>query len=176
MSRTNPFKKKRHQADKTLLIFGEGLGEEMFLKHLKKVYCCNTNVAVKIVKGKGGNAQNIVIDAYKTPGDFNRRIVLLDNDKSKSEMAEARKEAKNRNIELIENTPCLEFLLLSILGFKSDPTNSSNCKKEFESKFIDKTKRSEPKEYDKIFTKQVLEVKRKSNDTLNKIINIMEGK
>lgn len=176
MSRTNPFKRKRRQANKTLLILGEGMGEEMFLKHLKKLYCCNTNVAIKIIKGKGGDAQNIIIDADKIPGDFDKKIVILDNDKPKHEMASARKEAKSKNIELIENTPCLEFLLLSILDAKADKTNSSNCKKQFENNFINKTKRAEPHEYGKLFTKKLLEEKRKSIDALDKILTIMEGK
>ena len=37
MSRTNPYKKKRRHANKTLLIFGEGMNEEVFLKHLGTV-------------------------------------------------------------------------------------------------------------------------------------------
>jgi len=39
------------------------------------------------------------------PGAFDRKIVVLDNDKTKMEMVKAKQEAKNRSIELIENTP-----------------------------------------------------------------------
>jgi len=44
MSRTNPYKKKRHVAERTLLVFGEGLSEEILLKHLKSLYSYNSNV------------------------------------------------------------------------------------------------------------------------------------
>lgn len=176
MSRTNPFKKKRRQASKTLLVFGEGFGEEMFLKHLKSLYSYKSNVAITVKKGKGGDAQNIVIDADRTPGAFDRKIVVLDNDKAKVEMTKARQEAKNRGIELIENTPCLESLLVSILDKKPNSKNSTWCKGEFESKYIEKKKRGESSEYIKLFPKKLLDGQRSKIPELDKLISIMEGK
>ena len=176
MSRTNPYKKKKRQASKTLLVFGEGFDEEMFLKHLKSLYSYKSNVAITIKKGKGGDAKNIVIDADKTPGAFDRKIVILDNDKTKTEMTKARQEAKNRNIELIENTPCLEHLLVSILDKKPSGKNSDWCKGEFESKYLSKKKRGELSEYIKLFPKKLLDIKRLKISELNKLILIMEGK
>jgi len=176
MSRTNPYKKKKRQASKTLLVFGEGFNEEMFLKHLKSLYSYKSNVAITIKKGKGGDAKNIVIDADKTPGAFDRKIVILDNDKTKTEMTKARQEAKNRNIELIENTPCLEYLLVSILDKKTSGKNSDWCKGEFESKYLSKKKRREPNEYIKLFPKKLLDIKRLKILELDKLILIMEGK
>ncbi|NCB20873.1 MAG: hypothetical protein EOM88_03045 [Clostridia bacterium] len=84
MSRTNPDKKKRRTANRTLLFFGEGMNEAIFLKHLRKMYCGDVNLAITIKKGKGGDLVNIVLDVNKVPGAFDRRIVLLDNDKSKN--------------------------------------------------------------------------------------------
>jgi hypothetical protein len=176
MSRTNPLKKKKRQANKTLLVFGEGYDEEMFLKHLKSIYSYKSNVAISVKKGKGGDAQNIVIDADKMIGAYDRKVVVLDNDKAKAEMVKARQEAENRNIELIENTPCLEHLLISILDKKMTGKNSAWCKSEFESKYIDKKKRGEPNEYVKLFPKKLLEARRLKIIELNKLILIMEGK
>ncbi|MCD4694225.1 hypothetical protein K8R62_02600, partial [bacterium] len=150
MSRTNPYKIKRRHANKTLLIFGEGMNEQMFLKHLKKLYCCDTNVAITVKKGRGGNSANIVIDASRVPGGFDRRVVVLDNDKPKGEIEKARSIAKSKGIELIENTPCLEHLLLSILDSSKASDNSSKCKKIFESEYINKRQRKEAYEYDNI--------------------------
>ncbi len=175
MSRTNPYKRKQRQANRTLLIFGEGMNEEMFLKHLHKLYCLDTNVAVRIKKGKGGDPVSIVLDADRVPGRFDRRIVLLDNDKAKSKIERARKTARDRGIELIENTPCLEYLFLSILDSAKD-INSAECKKIFEAKYINKKKRRELCEYNKIFPKELLNKKRKTVKTLDYIIKIMEGK
>ncbi|HEY4503743.1 MAG TPA: RloB domain-containing protein [Candidatus Paceibacterota bacterium] len=134
MSRTNPFKKKRRAASRTLLVFGEGMCEEMFLKHIKSLYSYIANIAVTVRKGKGGTAFDVVIDSDKIPGDFDKKVVVLDNDKSTEEMQQARKEANNRGIILIENTPCIEALLLSILesGTEFSSKTSAWCKKEFE--------------------------------------------
>ena len=176
MSRTNPYKKKKRQANKTLLAFGEGMNEEIFLKHLRKLYCCNTNVAITVKKGRGGDAENIVLDASKVPGGFNRIVVVLDNDKPKKEIQKARAMAKEKEIELIENTPCLEHLLLLILESKNISTESKKCKKVFEDEYIEKRLRRESYKYDKYFTKEMLEEKRKTIKMLNSVINIMEGK
>lgn len=176
MSRTNPYKLKRRAAQKTLLIYGEGLSEEMFIKHLRSIYAYNSNVAVTVRKGKGGTADRIVIDAGNA-GDYDRKVVLLDNDKGAKEMAAARAEAKKRGIELIENCPCLEATLLSILNkgasYKDKP--SSWCKGQFESNYIEKKKRSEPSEYVKIFPKTLLETHRKKVVILGRIIAVLEG-
>lgn len=176
MSRTNPYKKKRRQANKTLLVFGEGLSEETFLKHLKSLYSYNSNAAITVKKGKGGDPQSIIIEADKTPGAFDRKIVVLDNDKTRAEMTKARQEAKNRGIELFENTPCLEFLLLLILGKQPSGSDSNWCKNDFESKYLEKKKRGEPSEYAKLFPKKLLDAKRSKISELNRLILIMEGK
>jgi len=176
MSRTNPYKKKRCQANKTLLVFGEGLGEGMFLKHLKSLYSYKSGVAITVKGGRGGSAHNIVIDADKVPGAFGRKIVVLDNDKTKAEMTNSRQEAENRSIELIENTPCLESLLLTILDKKPAGKSSDWCKSEFEAKYLERKKRGEPDEYEKLFPKKLLETKRSDISELNKLILVMEGK
>jgi len=176
MSRTNPQKKKRRSASSPLLFFGEGMSEKMFLNLLKKYYSFNSGVAVNIKKGKGGCAYNIVIDADKVVGAFDRKIVILDNDKPKKEMEKAKIEAKNRNIEIIENTPCLEFLLISILDKEPIGKDSKWCKKHFEDNYIEKKKRREPKEYEKLFSKDLLEKKKVKIKQLKIIILVMQGK
>lgn len=175
MSRSNPLKKKKRQANKTLLVLGEGLGEEMFLKHLKSLYYV-VGVAITIRKGKGGTPNDVVTSAYKTPGAFDRKIVIIDNDKSRTEMQKARTEAKRRGIELFENTPCLEGLLLIVLDKKIEGHNSEWCKNKFESEYIDKKKRVEPVEYIKLFPKKLLDDKRNKIKELSNLISIMEGK
>lgn len=178
MSRTNPYKKKRRAASQTLLMYGEGLSEEIFLKHLKRLYAYNSNIAVTIRKGKGGDAMSVVIDAANAPGAFDRKIVVLDNDKGDAEMTKARQEAKKRSIILFENTPCLEAILLLVLndGGTFENKTSDWCKKKFESKYIDKKKRTEPSEYEKKFPKTLLDKRRLKIVGLNQLILFMEGK
>lgn len=178
MSRTDPYKKKRRSTKSTLLMFGEGLYEEIFLKHLKSIYSRNSGVSIIIRNGKGGNAIDIVINAGREPGDFDQRIVVLDNDKDQNEMELARAKAKQKGIELLENSPCLEAMLLSVLknGVSFSVKQSDWYKNEFESNYLDKQKRTDIQEYEKIFPKHLLDERRKQITELNKLISLMEGK
>lgn len=177
MSRTNPYKKKRRSAKRTLLMYGEGLGEEMFLKHLRSLYAYNSGVSVTIRNGKGGNPKSIIVNAVNEPGDFERRIVILDNDKGKKEMKQAHDEAKKSGVELLENSPCLEATLLTILRPKQSfsAKKSAWCKSEFESNYMDKKKRTELEEYKKVFSKQILDNQKDKISELKTLINLMQG-
>lgn len=175
MSRANPYKKKRRSANKTILIYTEGLNEEIVLKYLRGLYSRNKDVAITIRRGKGGTADGLVVQANKTQGAFDRRIVVLDNDKSKSEMQKARQEAEKRKIELFEHTPCLESVLLSILhkGQSFKNKSSSWCKQEFESRYLDRKKRGELDEYVKLFPKSLLDRQSSKISELKKLISLM---
>ena len=177
MSRSNPFKKKRRAASKTLLVYGEGLGEEMFLKHLKRLYAYGSNTAVTIRNGRGGDAASIVINADNEPGGFNKKVVVLDNDKRPEEMNRARQEAQTRGIELFENNPCLEAMLLVVLnGGQSYKTKGSGwCKNQFQSQHIGKKKRSDTREYERVFPKSLLDAKRSQVAELDTLISLITG-
>lgn len=177
MSRTNPYKKKQRFAKRTILIYGEGFNEEMFLKHLRSLYSYNNDIAVTIRKGTGGTADRIVINAGRIPGAFDKKVVVLDNDKPDLEMAKAREDARNKNIELIENSPCLEASLLSILhnGKSFAGKDSSWCKSEFESKYIVKKKRDDSNEYIKIFPQALLDAHCPKVAEIKKLISFMKG-
>jgi len=137
----------------------------------------NSGIAVTIKKGKGGTPEGIVKSAINYSGSFDRKIVVVDNDKSKKEMEKARSKAKEYNIVLIENTPCLEALLLNILENKDFVAKQSSwCKREFEKKYIAKKQRVEMRRYEKLFSKTILEGQRKKVDILNQLIMAMEGK
>lgn len=176
MSRTNPYKKKRRSASRTVLMYGEGLHEEVFLKYLKGLYSRDSGVGVKIRNGKGGTPMNIVINAVNEPGAFDRRIVILDNDKSEQEMNSARKGAQQKGVELLENSPCLEAILLAILrtGKTFSKKTSAWCKSEFESNYLDNKKRTEIGEYGKFFPKTTLDTQRVNIPELDILIALME--
>ncbi|MBU0978527.1 MAG: hypothetical protein ABIJ03_01595 [Patescibacteria group bacterium] len=177
MSRTNPYKRKRRSASKFVLIYGEGLDEEVFLKHLKSLYSKNKNIAITIRKGKGGSAFDLVINAYKSYGAFSRKVVVLDNDRGVAEMRKAKTEAKKRRVELYEHIPCLESVLLSILVDGKNFRNKSSkwCKQEFESKHLNRKKRNEFKEYIKLMPKKLLDKQSVKIPELIKLISLMKG-
>lgn len=74
MSRSNPDKKKRRAAKKTILVYGEGMAEKVFLEYLRMLYSRNSGTAVTIRKGKGGSARDIVNNACNFPGAFDHGV------------------------------------------------------------------------------------------------------
>lgn len=177
MSRTNPYKKKKRFAKQTLLIFCEGLEDCVFLKHVRALYSYDQNISCKIIAGKGGNARSIVVEASKVPGDYTKRIVVLDNDKTLTEMQSARDQSTALGILLIENTRCLESLFLTILRDKQDflQKTSSWCKKEFETAYIHRKKRDDRTLYMEIFPKAFMDRRRKKVPGLDILIRLFES-
>ena len=177
MSRTNPSKRKIRYAKKTAFFYCEGRSEKAFLRHIKSIYNRNSGVAVTIDQNGGGDPDDIVGTAIKIisgrSDDYS--CVMLDSDKTLNPTI--RRDAKSKDILLMENNPCLEAFLMSILEGKSFSLESSSwCKREFEKKYIGKSKRSDKRSYEKIFPKKLLNKKRKEIEVLDKIIGIMEGK
>lgn len=171
-------KKQTRKAKRTIIFYVEGSTEEAFLKYLRRIYARNSGVAVTIRNGQGGSADGIVQRAICYPGGFDRRVTVLDNDKSKNEMAKARALAKIGEVEIVENCPCLEALLLRILsgGKILADANSRYYKKEFEKKHICENKRCDIDEYAKIFPKTLLDGSRKKVKELGRIVGLMENR
>ncbi len=94
MSRSNPLKSKKRKENKTILFYGEGLTEEVFLKYLRSLYAYNTGVKVTVRNNRGGDPVSMVANASNEPGFFSRKIVVLDNDKK--EIKQARIEAERK--------------------------------------------------------------------------------
>lgn len=91
-------------------------------------------------------------------------------------MKKARQEAKRKDLELFENKPCLESLFLKILGNKTSTKDSNWCKREFETKYIDKKKRRDVNDYQKLFSKDLLDDRRKQIPELERLLRVIEAK
>lgn len=161
---------KKRIIKKTTLFFGEGLLDSLFLKYLKSIYT-SEKINITIRGGRGGDAKKIVKDCIKVFGDFNKRAVLLDNDKPVKEVLGARKIAEDNNIIVIENTPCLEALFLSILDKDYENKNTKWFKKEFE-KYHKKEIQSFY-DFNKIFPKEIIEEKKEKISNLKLIIETL---
>jgi hypothetical protein len=165
-------------ANKTLLLYGEGLNEQVFLNYLKGLYSYGNNIAVTVRRGKGGSARDIVADSARVPFDYDKRVTLLDNDKDETEMKEARVESENRHIELLESVPCLEALLLSILEPTKNRKNysSGDCKKYFQNEYLNGNRTITDIDCKRLFPKLVLNQERSTILQLDRIIANLEGK
>lgn len=101
---------------RTLLIVGEGLAEEVFLRHLKRVYVerGHKTITVKNAKGKGGGHVLAYTAGQRKAADYDQVAALLDTDADWND--ERRALAQRQRIHVFEATPCLEALLLDIAG------------------------------------------------------------
>ncbi len=126
-------------------------------------------------KGRGGSTFGLVEDAARLEG-FDRRLVKLDNDRNPKEMAKAKAIAEKRGITLAITTPCLEGLLLAILQIGKDFSSwsSERCKREFETKYIPKDKRTTPEAYPRHLTKAKIDAARAQLQELNELLSFIE--
>ncbi len=150
--------------------------ESIFLKYLRSLYSSDSGVSITIRAGRGGGVKSIVIDAAKEFAQLDYRVVVVDCDRGSKEMNLARKEAKWKGIEIIENCPCLEATLLAILnhGKKYEDKSSAWCKKEFY-KYMDGKKCTDISSYSKVFPKKLLDIERINVWELDRLISLMEG-
>lgn len=174
MSRSDPYKKKRRVAKETYLLCGEGRRDLIFLRHIKNLYSRENDLRITIVNANGGSIPTIINYVRRLLGGFSKRIVMLDIDKSEEEIQKGRKIANDNGIILIENSPCLEMLFLLILDIKCSNLNSQQCKSKFEKETLaDKDENIE--QFNKMFPKKILDIKRVQIDNLDKIIRLIEN-
>ena len=119
-------KTMRRSISKTLLLVGEGHAEKAFLSHLKSLFS-NGAFKVSIVTAGGKGPEHVITHAIscKRCDGYDFVIVLLDTDlpwPKKHIQA-----ALGAGINLIGSEPCLEGLLLDILGREKADTNRG-CK------------------------------------------------
>ncbi|MDA1354430.1 MAG: hypothetical protein O3A01_08225 [bacterium] len=120
----------------------------------------------------------MVKKAIHSPGDFDKKLVIIDGDKPFKQ----KQILKNSKIELLILSPCLESILLTIFSPKTKVSNTisaENCKKKFQKDTLKTTTKASCHDYEKFFknktTKSLLEKARKTHPVLNRIISIMAG-
>lgn len=125
----------RVRARTAVLAVGEGKAELVLLRHLKMLYLprgCGISLRVQGGFGKGGRGVIDYAERIGTGADFDRRIVLLDNDSHWDDEQRAR--AVQAGFDVVESAPCLEAWLLSIHGERR-VRDSRQCKREFARRF-----------------------------------------
>jgi hypothetical protein len=165
---------KRRVLKKTMIFVGEGEAEKAFISHLRSLYCVGgLRVTPKSAGGKGPN--NVLNDAIctltKTGCDF--VATLLDTDIPWP--PELVKEANAKGVHVIGSKPCLEGLLLKILGKSLPrPATSDACKKRMHS--LLSGKETDKSSYEELFTKSVLDESAKKVPELKLMIDLLSGK
>ena len=152
----------------TVLLICEGKTERAFLKHLQSLYIFRgCGVAVTIISADGKGPEYIVNYTIRRSHRIvsDRILTLLDTDIPIT--AEVRKKAAQRNIQLIESSPCFEGLLLKILNERI-PATSKQCKQSCKKYFPSPLTKQE--NYQNL-TRTLLEKRRKNIPELARLLD-----
>ena len=160
---------------KSALFLGEGADEEMFLRCIKNNYR-STNKNIIPIDGHGGSPIDVVKDLIKNElfDPNGKQYILMDHDRSKEEIELAEHEIKKHpSIRVvIYSRKCFDEELLKILRPKDMKKNKSKSSQELKS--ILRTICKTSKDYERLFTKKVLDQARKNSKWLDSIIKIFE--
>ncbi|MEI7463086.1 MAG: hypothetical protein WCK03_01665 [Candidatus Taylorbacteria bacterium] len=106
----------------------EGESDEVFLKHLNILFGRDSGSRLT-VKSPHGNGDAVLKTAIESFEAFDRRVALYDNDRPPQE--KHLKAAHRKKIQILTCSPCIEGLLLEILGEKPS-SSSAECKRRLE--------------------------------------------
>lgn len=164
----------------TALVYCEGAHDLAFVRHIRKLYSSKSATMTKFKdrQGGGGAATSLMNELKRTPGDFDRYLLKVDDDRNQNEHQEAVRMAEGMgNTEICWSNPSLDALLLSILNPGTDYSRrqSNTCKSEFERNYIPHDKRTNPTAYDTLFTIEVIEEARQRIPELNQLVNFFEA-
>lgn len=162
-------RKARKPVLHTVLIVGEGLTEEAFLRHLKSLYVtrgCGVGLKIRNAHGKGpGHVVDFAI-RQRNNAAYDRVIALLDTDDPWPDKTV--KWAKQKKIVLIGSTPCIEGLLLRILD-QPVPKQSADCKQRITN--LINGRLIIPDSYSTLITHEILETRRVQISELDDLLN-----
>jgi len=120
---------KRRSVARTVLLVGEGATEQAFLQYIKSLYIsrgCGVGVTIRNAHGKGPDHVVDYAIRQRRNAAYDRMVVLLDTDLPMS--VPVSKRARSQKVRVIGSTPCIEGLLLKIMG-EHVPATSAECKK-----------------------------------------------
>ena len=159
--------------ERTLLLVGEGAHEVAFLRHVKNIFAprgCGLGITIKNARGKGAlhvinwtvkQIQNAAYDACAT---------LLDTDTDFTPVVV--KIANDHEIQLLKSEPCLETMLLQMLGIKKIAHGRDKLKDQI-LPFVN----GDPtisEHYAQHFTKELLIKARKKHPTIDELLRLFE--
>lgn len=160
------------KAQRTLLIVGEGRHEEAFLNHLKSLYVtrgCGLSVTIKNARGKG--ALHVIDWTARQSANIDYDVVaaLLDTDTDWNE--QTAKLAKTKKIQVLKSEPCLEVMLLRLIGKAA--TGDANALKSQFAPFVnnDATKWSN---YTLYFNEACLQIGREKEPTIDALLKLLD--
>lgn len=169
---------------RTVLIVVEGENDHSFLAYLKRLYLNPDKTRLSLSNAYGGSATNLVMKCIRIALDkeFSEKFVLMDADfalHNPTDFNKAKNMAQKREhqIKIIESAPCcLECLLLELLDKK--PKYIKDCQdcKSLLKKTLNRDDETclTVQDFERYFPKKLLDSKRESINTLNRLIHLIE--
>lgn len=164
-------KRIRH-VRRALLIVGEGKAEEVFLKHICRMYARgDNNLQVKIKNANGKGALHVVNYTIRQMeyANFDLAASLFDADVDWNASTQAL--ANERGVITLPSDPCLEATLLKICN-REKHADSARQKREFERIF--KGNAHDSRIITNHFGKNVLEEARNRMEILDQLVKLIE--
>ncbi|MFC2149242.1 RloB domain-containing protein [Candidatus Auribacterota bacterium] len=167
-------------AKKTILMVGEGPTEKAFLQYIKELFISReADHSVKVHSGSGGSPRSVIHKTIRLRNNsaYDKCFVLLDADITLETDSKQKTQMKRKpRVEILRATPCIEGLFLAILrypNFSQNNLRSDACKREFESKYLPRNKKTYKDSYTGVFPREMLEDRRKYIEELDIIMNAM---
>ena len=163
--------RKGRAARHTILLVGEGATDSAFLKHIKSLYISRgSGVSAKIRNAHGKGPDHVVDYAIRQCRNaaYDRVVALLDTDLEISPTV--RRRAKSKKIQIIGASPCIEGLLLKILG-EHVPATSVECKTRIGDILL--ARLTVPDDYQVSFPKDLLDGRRDDVSELGRLLDYL---
>jgi hypothetical protein len=159
------------KAQRTLLLVGEGRDDAAFLRHVKGLYVprgCGLSVTIKHAHGKG--AKGVIDWTVRQIANvaYDQVAAMVDTDQDWS--PGAARLARSRQIVVLKSEPCLEGVLLRMLGEKVSG-DSATLKKRL-APFVDNDP-TEPSSYGRFFDTACLRAGRQTEPAIDTLLKLM---
>jgi len=157
------------------LLYGEGPSDAAFLTFLKMIFTPRgAGFQIKTDGDDGGDPANVLHRCihYRRRADFASRTVLVDTDRPWCP-AEVVARARREDVRMLPSRPCLEGLLLEILG-QPVPTMSIECKRVFHRDHLPEARMMSARSYETLFPQELLVTKAERIPTLAAIIHLLK--
>lgn len=163
-----------HRTKRTRLIYCEGAADKAFLDCIKSIYASETyNVDIK--PGTGGDQINLAETAVRVGSFYEDKYLKIDGDREQdwesSSYAGVEEFGQINDLIILKTIPMLEKLLVNILE-PSKSLNDSRWKGYFDRTYISESKRTDVREYKRLFTKSILDEARARLPELQALIDI----
>ena len=178
MTPLHPSQVGRCHKKRTVLLVGEGPMEWAFLRHVVQLFTDRSGpVAARPDNAHGGSPETIIQTARKLLRQraFDVCVILMDTDvpwpvSRPSHIGGTR-------VEYLTAAPCLEGLLLRIVGHTGITTASTvdECKRALYDNYVDRSHRTESQAYTRAFPKDLLLRRRGAVAQLDALLKELEG-